>query len=91
MRLFTRVSLVSQLLLGTVLALGPVKPRASPPGRSDGPFWLEDIKHQGIAAFNNDTTYEVFRNVKDYGAKGLLYPQGPDDSYANQECGQEME
>ncbi|KAH0372502.1 glycoside hydrolase family 55 protein, partial [Aureobasidium melanogenum] len=34
-------------------------------------YWLEDIKHQGIAAFNpSPSTYQVFRNVKDFGAKG---------------------
>lgn len=34
-------------------------------------YWLEQIKHQGIAAFNpSPSTYQVFRNVKDYGAKG---------------------
>lgn len=34
-------------------------------------YWLEDIKHQGISAFNSNTNYTVFRNVKDYGAKGV--------------------
>jgi glucan 1,3-beta-glucosidase len=35
------------------------------------PYWLENIKHQGLASFNpNVSSYEVFRNVKDYGAKG---------------------
>jgi hypothetical protein len=33
-------------------------------------FWLEDLKHQGIASFNNNKSYQVFRNVKDFGAKG---------------------
>jgi glucan 1,3-beta-glucosidase len=34
-------------------------------------YWLENIKHQGIASFNsNPSGYTVFRNVKDYGAKG---------------------
>ena len=33
-------------------------------------FWLEDIKHLGVAAFQ-DSPYQVFRNVKDFGAKGL--------------------
>lgn len=34
-------------------------------------YWLEDIKHQGIAAFNpNPREFRVFRNVKDFGAKG---------------------
>ncbi|PAV23600.1 glycoside hydrolase family 55 [Pyrrhoderma noxium] len=35
------------------------------------PFWLQNIKHQGLAAFNSDPSgYQVFRNVKDFGAKG---------------------
>ncbi|KAJ7445696.1 exo-beta-1,3-glucanase [Mycena galericulata] len=33
-------------------------------------FWLEAIKHQGKAAYNQDPDYQVFRNVKDFGAKG---------------------
>jgi len=36
-------------------------------------YWLEAIKHQGISAFNaNPASYQVFRNVKDFGAKGML-------------------
>ncbi|EJF66026.1 exo-beta-1,3-glucanase [Dichomitus squalens] len=35
------------------------------------PYWLQSIKHQGIAAFNADPSgYQVFRNVKDFGAVG---------------------
>ncbi|OSD08671.1 glycoside hydrolase family 55 protein [Trametes coccinea BRFM310] len=35
------------------------------------PYWMQNIKHQGIAAFNsNPSSYQVFRNVKDFGAKG---------------------
>ncbi|KAJ5288874.1 Pectin lyase fold/virulence factor [Penicillium angulare] len=38
---------------------------------TDASYWLEDIKHQGLAAFNSDpSSYTVFRNVMDYGAKG---------------------
>ncbi|EWC47414.1 hypothetical protein DRE_00382 [Drechslerella stenobrocha 248] len=34
-------------------------------------YWLGDIQHQGLSAFNtNPETYQVFRNVKDFGAKG---------------------
>ncbi|OJJ40251.1 hypothetical protein ASPWEDRAFT_166332 [Aspergillus wentii DTO 134E9] len=37
----------------------------------DTSYWLADITHQGVAAFNpNPSGYKVFRNVKDYGAKG---------------------
>jgi len=37
--------------------------------RQSTPYWYETIKHQGISAFG-PSGYEVFRNVKDYGAKG---------------------
>lgn len=38
------------------------------------PYWLENIKHQGKAAFNSNSSYVVFRNVKSYGAKGMENP-----------------
>lgn len=32
---------------------------------------MEHIKHEGIAAFNNDPNgYQTYRNVKDFGARG---------------------
>lgn len=33
-------------------------------------FWMETIKHTGISPFLNDSSYSVYRNVKDFGAKG---------------------
>lgn len=33
-------------------------------------YWMEEISHQGRASFNPDPSYQVFRNVKDFGAKG---------------------
>src|ERR1700736_313011 len=38
-------------------------PTATPTPAS---YWLADISHQGIAAFNPNPTYQVFRNVKDF-------------------------
>ncbi|KAF4343990.1 exo-beta-1 3-glucanase [Fusarium beomiforme] len=32
-------------------------------------YWLPDLKHQGLAPYASNN-YTVFRNVKDYGAKG---------------------
>jgi hypothetical protein len=37
---------------------------------SHAPFWLEEMKHQCVVAFRENSTYQVFRNVKDFGAKG---------------------
>ncbi|KAK5128061.1 hypothetical protein LTR85_005178 [Meristemomyces frigidus] len=48
----------------------PTKP-VPPPPVNQCDYWLADIKHQGIAAFNPDpSNYTVFRNVKDFGARG---------------------
>jgi len=45
----------------------PFGPGTASPGE---PFWMQNIKHQGVAAFNDDTSSQVFRNVKDFGAVG---------------------
>ncbi|KJA18557.1 glycoside hydrolase family 55 protein [Hypholoma sublateritium FD-334 SS-4] len=35
------------------------------------PFWMQNVKHQGTSAYNADPAgYQVFRNVKDFDAKG---------------------
>jgi glucan 1,3-beta-glucosidase len=34
------------------------------------PYWLELIQHRGKSPFNPRRSYQVFRNVKDYGAAG---------------------
>lgn len=33
-------------------------------------YWMDGIAHNGIASFNSDKSYTIFRNVKDYGAVG---------------------
>lgn len=34
-------------------------------------MWIENIKHEGSAPFNsNPSSYPVYRNVRDYGARG---------------------
>ncbi|KAI1798684.1 glycoside hydrolase family 55 protein [Daldinia bambusicola] len=39
--------------------------------RATSTYWYETISHQGISAFSaNRATYKIYRNVKDYGAKG---------------------
>lgn len=65
----------AQGVAATPTATGSVHPRSPAGGAvaADPPYWLADIPHQGIAAFNPDrNNYTVFRNVKDYGAVGTL-------------------
>lgn len=35
-------------------------------------YWVQSIKHQGFAPFHGNSKYDVFRNVKDFGAKGMF-------------------
>jgi glucan 1,3-beta-glucosidase len=40
--------------------------------RASSSYWMANIKRQGVAPFNSDSDYKVFRNVKDFGAKGMF-------------------
>lgn len=69
------VVLVSALLslTGYVSGLGTscTAPLGAGTARANDPFWMETIKHQGISAYHpNSRGYQVFRNVKDFGARG---------------------
>ncbi|KAM0271938.1 hypothetical protein ACHAQH_008876 [Verticillium albo-atrum] len=33
-------------------------------------YWMEEIAHQGLSPYNDDPGYQVFRNVRDFGAAG---------------------
>lgn len=47
---------------------------------ADPSYWVKDVAHQGLAAFNsNPSAYQVFRNVKDFGAVGK--PSSPSSSW----------
>lgn len=51
------------------LAAPAPAPQASAPAAAAGGFWMASIQRQGTAAFG-DSGYQVFRNVKDFGAVG---------------------
>ncbi|PPQ78469.1 hypothetical protein CVT25_011864 [Psilocybe cyanescens] len=64
---------VTLALTSIVLGLGTTcsTPLGAGTSGSNDPFWMQSIKHQGKSAFNsNPNGYTVFRNVKDYGARG---------------------
>ncbi|KAA8569809.1 hypothetical protein EYC84_002152 [Monilinia fructicola] len=76
-------SVTSTFVSTTIIHIGPVKipvPPVAPFGNfinvttinnSASSYWLEEIGHRGVAPFvSNVTSYQVFRNVKDFGAKG---------------------
>lgn len=65
------------LLLLSVAAPAPLvgaSPVASAAAAaSTSSWWLADIQRQGTVPFGNSTSYKIFRNVMDYGAKGVSY------------------
>jgi glucan 1,3-beta-glucosidase len=64
------------LLLGLTALLAEAVPMPQAGSASSSGFWMGNIKRQGTVAFGNSSNYQVFRNVKDFGAKGerCAYP-----------------
>jgi len=74
--MFTAALLLAYgILASTPLALALGSACSTPIGggtaAASDPFWMQNIKHQGTSAYNSDpSSYQVFRNVKDFGAVG---------------------
>jgi glucan 1,3-beta-glucosidase len=71
------------LLLGLPTALVGATPMTAKTNelavteRAASSYWVGSIKRQGVAPFNSNTDYQVFRNVKEFGAKGKLVTRCP--------------
>ena len=70
------LSKVTLLLLSvaapaSLVGASPVASAAA--AASTSSWWLADIQRQGAIPFGNSASYKVFRNVMDYGAKGMSY------------------
>lgn len=60
-------SVLFSVLFTSVLGLGTScsAPLGAGTAAASDPFWMQNIKHQGLSAFNaNPSSYQVFRNVK---------------------------
>lgn len=68
------------LLLGIATSLVdavPVTPNTqelAASKRAPSSYWVANIKRQGTVPFGGSSNYEVFRNVKDFGAMGESRP-----------------
>ncbi|KAI2778926.1 glycoside hydrolase family 55 protein [Daldinia loculata] len=66
---FFAVSFLAARLFSDVAVAGPSATTELQVGNAASNYWVADIKRQGVAVFGQ-ADYKVFRNVKDYGAKG---------------------
>ncbi|KAJ7837009.1 exo-beta-1,3-glucanase [Mycena olivaceomarginata] len=67
----TIVAVISSATLASSLGTTCTTPLGAGTAAASDPFWMQNIKHQGTSAFNpNPASYQVFRNVKDFGARG---------------------
>jgi glucan 1,3-beta-glucosidase len=63
---------IIQLLLAFFLPVIAVpRPQASASPASSSSYWVSTITRQGTVAYGNDSSYQVFRNVMSFGAKGM--------------------
>ncbi|KAL2141630.1 hypothetical protein VTI28DRAFT_2176 [Corynascus sepedonium] len=65
--------MLKQLSTAILLAFGLASSTLAAPApvpRQESGWWVASIERQGAPAFNDDASYKVFRNVRDYGAKG---------------------
>jgi glucan 1,3-beta-glucosidase len=62
-----RIVLVTLWPAGLVDAIP--KPQAGSPAANAGSYWLASIPRNGKAAYG-DPNFQIFRNVKDFGATG---------------------
>lgn len=74
--LFKSIVVALSAALGSLTSVAALGSSCSAPlgagtAAAGAPYWLQNIAHQGIAPTNpSPGSYQVFRNVKNFGAKG---------------------
>lgn len=59
-------------LLAEAVPLPQVNGPVSAVSTAASGYWVGSIQRQGTVAFGNNTSYQVFRDVKAFGAKGVF-------------------
>ncbi|KAI1874191.1 uncharacterized protein JN550_002770 [Neoarthrinium moseri] len=63
-------ALIAEADTETVTNIEPVGNSTKRSIHARGSYWMESIARKGTVPWGRDSSYKVFRNVKDYGAKG---------------------
>ena len=64
------LTILTFLMSALLISAAPTSKALETRQSGGGPFWIETIQRQGTVPFQGDTGYKIYRNVKDYGAKG---------------------
>lgn len=73
----SRLSVIFHILFALLLSFGVNAFPKAEIRQASSSYWLANINRQGIVAYGTDSGYKVYRNVKDYGAKGEKKSQRP--------------
>ena len=63
------LSFITLLMSALLTSAAPTSSNAVE-ARQAGSYWVADIQRQGTVPFQGNAGYKIYRNVKDYGAKG---------------------
>lgn len=66
---FVKAAFAATLICSIVIAVPSASECEINVLAEEATYWVEDIQRQGTVAFGNGDV-KIFRNVKDYGAKG---------------------
>jgi len=69
MATFSILSLFVALRLFLLISAAPTPIPQTDAAPASSQYWLSTISRQGVVAYG-DSAHKVFRNVKDFGAKG---------------------
>lgn len=69
MAMFSFLFMIVAVHLLVVLGAPAPLPQATTAAGTSSSYWLSSITRQGTVAYG-DASHQVFRNVKDFGAKG---------------------
>lgn len=67
---------VLQLMLSTIMvttSLVNAVPMRRDTTATASTYWVNTITRQGTVAFGSNSSYDIYRNVMDFGAKGMFH------------------
>jgi glucan 1,3-beta-glucosidase len=75
MRSINALLIIQQLVALFLPVIAVPKPQTSASPAPSSNYWVSTITRQGTVAYGSDSSYQIFRNVMSFGAKGTAPPK----------------